>query len=704
MKFAVGALCLLACLGTAEASVTKSPVERVVKLLTDLKEKLTADEAVEQKVYDKYACWCETTSARKAGAITAATNDLRSLGQTILSLKGFVATRTAEIEELTEDIKQNIKEQEEATSIRGKENAAYMAESTETKQALAAMEQAITVLVKATTLVQTKSTPKATLLQAHTQATAAIKHVVDVMPTSRNLKEEDMSQISEFMQTKDTSKYAPQSASIQGILKDMYETMATDLETANSDEAQQNLQFEGLIYEKQVQQKEDEESKAKKEGEKAEAELRLADTQAIYDDTLENKKADIVFFDATKDACSAKSEEWEVRSSLRADEISGVAKALEILTSDDARALFASAIQPGMKSGASFLQIDESSPALQAYAALKKLSSKTHNLRLAALAVSVRTAKAGHFDKVISAIDDMVKVLADEGADDIAKRDQCKDEYQKSASTIADVNWKIEKNQAKIDKLQSLIELRTEQRTKTIEEIDSVTQQMKEMKAQREAENEAFHAAKDEDEAAIVLLTQAKEALAKFYKENKIDVGALVQKEPEFAVSEDQAPEASFSGKGKRGGESKGIVSILTMIIEDLEDEIKNSQKEEASTQVEYEKMMKAASELKEDLIAKKISLEGAISKRGQEKADENADMDANNLDKKDEEDWKAEITPDCDWIMGAFSGRAAARKSEMEGLTAAKALLAGQKPADALLQKVNDHTLSTVKFLAMRA
>ena len=36
--------------------------------------------------------------------------------------------------------------------------------------------------------------------------------------------------------------------------------------------------------------------------------------------------------------------------------------------------------------------------------------------------------------------------------------------------------------------------------------------------------------------------------------------------------------------------------------MKDLEDEIKNSQKEEASTQVEYEKMMKAASELKEDL------------------------------------------------------------------------------------------------------
>ena len=44
----------------------------------------------------------------------------------------------------------------------------------------------------------------------------------------------------------------------------------------------------------------------------------------------------------------------------------------------------------------------------------------------------------------------------------------------------------------------------------------------------------------------------------------------MLLQEPVFKVSADQAPDASFSGKGSHKGESKGIVSILTMIIEDL--------------------------------------------------------------------------------------------------------------------------------------
>ena len=35
---------------------------------------------------------------------------------------------------------------------------------------------------------------------------------------------------------------------------------------------------------------------------------------------------------------------------------------------------------------------------------------KSHSLRLAALAVEVRTAKFGHFDKVIASLDKMVQV------------------------------------------------------------------------------------------------------------------------------------------------------------------------------------------------------------------------------------------------------------------------------------------------------
>merc|ERR1719487_1600296 len=162
---------------------------------------------------------------------------------------------------------------------------------------------------------------------------------------------------------------------------------------------------------------------------------------------------------------------------MRNEELDGISKALEILTSDDARELFAKSIKPGVET---FLQISStpallqdaaSIPAAKAYAALRSQVRQSRSLRLAALAVKVRTAKAGHFDEVIKAIDDMIKTLQKEGADDIAKRDQCKDEYQKINRRVSKLTWQIKNNEAKIEKLQKLIELRTKEKEETQQRI-----------------------------------------------------------------------------------------------------------------------------------------------------------------------------------------------------------------------------------------
>merc|ERR1712066_548355 len=97
-------------------------------------------------------------------------------------------------------------------------------------------------------------------------------------------------------------------------------------------------------------------------------------------------------------------------------------------------------------------------PVAGAYEALKAQASRANSLRLAALAVQVHEAKVGHFDAVLAAIDTMIKTLKDEDVADIAKRDQCKSEYQSIASRIANITWLIEVNEAKIDKLTRTIE------------------------------------------------------------------------------------------------------------------------------------------------------------------------------------------------------------------------------------------------------
>merc|ERR1719486_1080593 len=152
--------------------------------------------------------------------------------------------------------------------------------------------------------------------------------------------------------------------------------------------------------------------------------------------------------------------------------------------------------------------------------------------------------------------------------------------------------------------------------------------------------------------------------------------------EPVFEVSEDQAPDATFTSSGKSSGESKGIVSIMTMIKEDLDAEISNGVKNEEETQAKFEEQMGEANKLLDDLKAKKTNLEQAIS-------DTNTEIDEAEVLKEDlqgllteEKDYLASIKPDCDWILNSFSERREKRAAELEGLLQAKGMLAGASPA----------------------
>jgi len=687
MKFASSLVLALVGAGVTDGARTASPVERVVILLKDIAGKLEADGKAEQQMYDKYACWCEKTSLRKAQAIEKAQEDLRALGQEILKFKALVNVRTAEIAKLTKEIKANKQEQADATQVRSNQNGAWVAEVTEMKKAIASLQEATQVIV-------TGSGGSAAFLQTET-ATAKVRSLLVNLPSKATVKPDNLALLTEF-----SHGGQPQSATIQGILKDMYETFVTDLESATMTEATQNREFETFIAIKSEELAELEEIKATKEGEKAEAEASLAETTQSYDDTESQKKADIEFFDATKEACDQKHKDWVVRDSMREEEEAGVAEALKILTSDEAREMFAKAIQPGQGSNQmaapSLLQINSDSAAgssaaakaMRAYSSLKSSATKTHSLRLARLAAQLRLAKVGHFEKVIKAIDDMIQTLKDEGMADQNKRDQCIEEYKNTDSVMAETKWMIEKNQAKIDKLQGLIDKHTKTKEETIAEIAATEEQIAEMKATRDAEHQAFLQAKSDDESAIALLEKATEALTAFYKKNGHDMGpiqasvkaaSLVQvgKKPEFEVSADQAPEADFSSAGSSKGQSKGIVSIMTMITEDLRMEIKNGQEAEANAQLEFEASLAAAEKLVADLTTKKENLETEIARLGEEKSDEHKTKKANTKDLKSETDYRKKITPDCDWIIGAFTKRAEARTAEANGLVSAKEHLA---------------------------
>merc|ERR1719158_1354694 len=144
MKFA-----LLSAVLVNAAAHQDNPVTKVVELIQELKAKIEADGKAEQKVYDKFACWCEKTTARKAGAIEEAKTSIEELSEKVLNLKGKTATLKAEIAQLEKDISGNIEGTKEATTIREKETADYNKERSDLEQAIGALERAIGILTGA---------------------------------------------------------------------------------------------------------------------------------------------------------------------------------------------------------------------------------------------------------------------------------------------------------------------------------------------------------------------------------------------------------------------------------------------------------------------------------------------------------------------------------------------------------------------------
>jgi len=289
----------------------------------------------------------------------------------------------------------------------------------------------------------------------------------------------------------------------------------------------------------------------------------------------------------------------------------------------------------------------------------------------------------GHFDEVIEKINEMIAQLKDEGGEDIKSRDDCKKNYHENAQEKAEIQWHIKKNEAAIVKIESIITEVEDAITATEEEITETKKQLGKMLSERTDENDEFKAAKKDDEAAIGLLEQAIEALSGYYKDNKIEMGPIqgsgggFLQEPEFDKG-DQPPDASFQKKGHKKNESKGIISILTMITEDLGDEIKNGIKNEASAQAEYEKQRDAANKLIDSLETKKINLDQDLAKQTEAKEDEEGTLKENKEELTSNEEYRKGIEPDCDWMLENFEERVKKRTVEMNGLVSAKEFLAG--------------------------
>jgi len=407
---------------------------------------------------------------------------------------------------------------------------------------------------------------------------------------------------------------------------------------------------------------------------------KLSESEVLLDDTVEQLKADEQFFVDTKEACQAKATEWSVRTRLRTEELNGMDTAIKILSSKDAKKTFG-------KATTTFLQLaavqrhtaSESSNerSNKAYAQLKKLAQQFRSRNMAMIAVELKTG--GHFDKVITMIDEMIGLLRKEEQEDIEHRDRCEGGQNANKNEMSDLKSDIQKTKSSLKRMGNTkkeLEGEIEQLEK---DIKSTKDDMAELLKMRNKDVADFRQALNDDSDAVDLLKQAIVALSKYYKNNKIAMPELIQKKaPEYAEDADKPPAADFAGSSSRGSETGGILAILEMLVEDMEKEMAEGRADDADAQEKYSKQEGALQESLDSQEETKANLETELGDLEEKIATYEDHSDKRNADLDAEKDTKKALNGDCDWVKTHFKSRREKRKTEIQGLVDAKGFLSG--------------------------
>merc|ERR1719265_1868055 len=206
---------------------------------------------------------------------------------------------------------------------------------------------------------------------------------------------------------------------------------------------------------------------------------------------------------------------------------------------------------------------------------------------------------------------------------------------------------------------------------------------MKEALDIRNEETATFKQALKDEKDADKEIEMAIGALAKFYKKNKIPLGLVQNKqEPEYTVDEDQAPTTSFDDEGGayggRKGESGGIISIMEMIKEDTEKEMKTATQDEADSQAAYEKNRDKMRKTLEAQQTSKTEGEKELAATQGKIADTEEAKSSAAADLAEEQALEGTLNNDCAWVEEHFDSRREKRKAEIDGLVDAKNYLSG--------------------------
>jgi len=685
-----------ATVGTSDA--TANPIRKIVTLMQDMQKEIEAEGAKEKELYEKFMCFCSGNN----GQMTQKVSDGQSK---IEELTSSVKEETAEQAQLKQDLVQHDTDRdqakqdlEKASALRNKEQADHQASLADQETNLASISSAIPALESGMT-----GSSFAQLPDTH-----RLRQLVEA---SNLVNSYDRGLVASFLDQ--TGDYVPAGGQIVGILKNMKDEMTSSIKEAKEDEARSAEGFQELKTAKEQEVNvatKMVETKTKRAGELA---VSIVQNQDGVEDTTEEVAETQKFLATLSVECQTKEKDWAERSKMRAEEVSAISEAINILNDDDALDVFKKAapsalVQQSPEIG--FLQAkgNAAMEVHQAAALLQSVATSYRSSRLDLLAYAMRSkmrlgAKNGQhssdFAEIQKMIGDMVALQRKEQQNDETHVEFCKEEFRTSDGEQQDKQQAVSHLGAAMDEMKSEVETVSADLKTLADSIQFLDKAVAEATEQRKEEHKQYVQDAQLTQTAIQLVGKAKNRLQKFYnpalhkaepttapEASLLDGGAsLLQVAHTHLRAAKQAKQAkqptppeTFGAYEKKGAKSGGVMGLMDMIVKEMESASKEAEHEEKTAQKEYTELMGESKEGREQ-DTKSITTKESAKAQLEGKLTDTREKQALTMDELEHiHGVISDLHASCDFIMENFDMRKEARTQEIDSLKNAQAMLAG--------------------------
>jgi len=678
--------------------LTVNPIRRVVTMLQQMTNKIEAEGKKEKALFEKFMCYCDTGVADLEQAISAAETKIPQLETDIKALEEALGGLTSDIEKAKADRAEAKEAVATATALREKEAAIFAKESGDYKTNVAAMKKAIDLISSGAEGGAFLQTSQGALLR---------KLSIDI-----EMSAADRDVLTSFLSGAHRSEYAPQSGEIVGILKQMTDTMAGDLADITATEESALANFNSLVKAKEEQiealTKEIEEKLARVGNDG----VKLSEMKEDLEDTQETLAEDKQFLAELEKGCATKQGEWDQRCKTRTEELLALADTIKILNDDDALELFKKTLP-----SPALIEVKVTAKEVRAQASAALAAKQHKDFRLDLISLAMKGGKVS-MDKVIKMVDDMVALLKKEQTDDNAKKEECEKLLDEQEDHMKELDVVLDDLEKDKDETTEELATTTDEIKALTEGIENLDKQVATATENRKEEHEDYTVTLAANSAAVELIGFAKNRMNKFYNPK------MYKAPPKRELSEEERitlnmggtlaptaapggiagtgvalaqrgapppPPETFGAYSKKSEESNGVLTMMDMLIADLEKEITEMEFEEKDSQAEYEQLIedsksKRAQDSKSlaDKESNKAEAEDHLEKLGEEILNKMKEHMA-------VQDTLKQTHAECDWLLQNFDTRKEARAGEVDSLKKAKAVLSG---ADfSLLQVAHIHS-----------